>query len=103
MSLPQEIVDFVNSRCTTTNSEVLAAIGNKISVSIAATIGRTQVRTDVKRKRGSGTRSTASSLIARGKRQIISEVLKNLCKRGKIRRISRGLYAPIKPKLFKAS
>lgn len=42
-------------------------------------------------------RNTSSllSLIAHGKRRLIGRTLKHLCKRGRIQRVSKGVYAPL--------
>lgn len=105
MNLQGEVLACVLNNGIITIDQVIARVGRDISASQAAAAGRRiracQRREATKKGLRQGTkRSTAVDI---GRRQLIASALCHLCKSGKIRRVSKGCYAPPLPKLYKAS
>lgn len=103
-TLPQRCLEAVLAGASTV-AEVLAVVGRTISAPQACR--RCRTADSIIRKPGRSHKSgplqhvrTNREAAARGRRQLVADVLGVLCKRGFITRISRGAYGPLPPKLF---
>lgn len=92
----QAVIDL--GECTI--GQVIACIGGKIPAAQAATAGRRETRMERSRGKPSANLGTASR---RGLRRIINDTLSQLYRKGLIRRVSYGIYAPLLPKVYQAS
>lgn len=81
--------------------QVVSKVGPSISAAQAASSGRRDRRSMANRKRGSGVPKV--KLADRGISRLVVESLARLAGLGRIRRVSRGVYAPPLPKIFRAS
>lgn len=96
MSLVQEAV-FRLGPCT--NLRILAEVGSHISQIVATQYAKAEI--NIRREHGCRpirVRYTVAQLVAMGRRRMVNNTLTNLKFRGKIRRVSKGVYAPPQPK-----
>ena len=73
-------------------SQVVAEVGGKISPAVAMMNSRRDAR---RRKKG----GKFTSPMVSGLRLMVSDVLCQLCKKGSIRRVGKGVYAPPLPRI----
>lgn len=95
-----KVLAEVNERGQVTIPQVVALLGTVITAAYAANVGRRMVA--AKRKRNLGTRPekvvhTESDFVARGRREVAQNVLGGLYRKGRICRVSKGVYARLWP------
>ncbi len=90
-TLHELLVDYVNSHDETTISQAVGAVGKHVSAVRA--MMRSRLRSSIERRRDAPN-------VDHGKRYIIAELLSVLYRKGKIRRMVKGVYGPKEPRLF---
>jgi hypothetical protein len=82
-------------------SQAVAEVAWAIPPVQAAAHGRRERRYNAKQVTGAGVARRKMSLTELGKRVMVKDYLVKLCKRGEVRRVGRGVYAPPEPRLYK--
>ena len=101
-SLRDRVVEAVLQLGQCTTNEVLAIVGRYISASQAVLAGRRRLKVQVKRHEAKKSRldtESPRSLVAIGRKRIVSEYLCRCVRKGRIRRVSNGIYAPVLPRI----
>lgn len=98
-SISKRILEFINNQdplVGVTNLQVLAAVGRYIGITNASSYAR-KVKQWYARKNKSGVirEYTLDELVTFGRSLTVNRALDSLIKTGKIRKIRRGIYAPL--------
>jgi len=100
-SINKRVLEFISQQdplVGVTNLQVLAAVGRYISVTRAGSYGRNTKKWYARKNKSGVSRShSLDELAAFGRRLAINQALDYLLKKGKIRRIRKGLYGPLLP------
>ena len=80
---------------------VVKACGHLVSAALAARWGHKSVARHRKQKGAATPPPAGTVLVRRGRREAVLSILRYLTGSGRIRRISRGVYAPSLPKAFR--
>ena len=93
-----------------TNKQVLAKVGETIPAARAIRSGRAEARQLLRLSKHKGAKPptggrplkkhTTQELVQIGRRFRINVTLANLVKQGQIRRVKKGVYAPLLPKIY---
>ena len=104
-SLLHRILDFVHARESVTTDQVVAVVGRFIPEAQAVKNGRAYINRPYYRNRfdRNHSRYTTEYLARIGRKEMVSMTLRRAVSRGKIRRISRGVYGPLLPQIYPPS
>ncbi len=95
--LYEAVIAFVMGRRQADISDVVAALGDRISASVAV---RELLSWAGRRKMKCIMRLGMSARVMQGKRMLVSHKLRKAVERGHLRRLERGVYGPPLPRVY---
>ena len=99
--LSEQIVNHVEARAAVTSRQLLAMFGRYVDATTAVRKDDDMVRAERKRRSPyAGPRSLAER-VRSGRRIFLNQLTKHLVRVGKIVRVSKGVYGPARPRIYR--